>query len=118
MFDTGRSARRRHQETHQMGRRLRYVPEGAMVEITTRTLHGRCLLKPVPEVKEIILGALGRAQRLYGVEIHYLVFLSNHYHLLITPGSALAMARFINYVNSRDRPEGGPVLWMEGEVLG
>ncbi len=51
-----------------MGRRLRFIPpEGALVEVTCRTVQGRFLLTPSADLNEIILGVLGRAQRLYPV---------------------------------------------------
>lgn len=49
------------------GRRLRYVPERSFVEITTRTQQGRFQLRPSPRANDIILGVLGRAERLCGV---------------------------------------------------
>ena len=52
-----------------MPRPLRFVPEHALVEITTRTLHGRLLLKPSPELTEVVLGTIGKAQALYGMTI-------------------------------------------------
>jgi hypothetical protein len=56
-----------------MGRKLRYIPDGgALVEVTCRTLHGRLLLRPSPElddIADIAAGILGRAQRLYPVEL-------------------------------------------------
>jgi len=46
-----------------MGRCLRHVPEGgAMMEITTRTIQGRFLLRPSKDLNEIVLG-IGGAQR-------------------------------------------------------
>lgn len=63
-----------------MGRRIRYIPEGgALVEITSRTVGGRYLLKPSAEVNEAVVGVLARAQRFYEVPMHALVFMSNHY---------------------------------------
>lgn len=83
-----------------MPRRLRFIPpEGALVEVTTRTVQSRFLLKPSRFLNLVILGVLGRAQRLYDVEIHDFVFLSNHYHLLISVDSALQLARFMGYFN-------------------
>ena len=84
-----------------MARRLRFIPEGgALVEVTCRTIQGRFLLKPTAELKPLILGVLGRAQRLYPLEIHAFVFLSNHYHLLLNVETALQLAQFMNYFNS------------------
>jgi hypothetical protein len=63
-----------------MPRAIRFIPEGgALVEITDRTVQGRFLLVPSPELNDIILGVLGRAQRRYGVGLCGFVFLSNHH---------------------------------------
>lgn len=81
-----------------MSRRLRYIPpEGALVELTNRTTQGRYLLRPGIELNRVVAGVLGRAQRLYGVEIHACVFLSDHFHLLMTVQSARQMADFMRY---------------------
>ena len=51
---------------------LRYVPEGgAFVEITINTIQGRYLLRPDwrGRVNELVLGVIGRAQRLYSISI-------------------------------------------------
>jgi hypothetical protein len=84
-----------------MPRSLRYVPApGTLVEVTTRTIHGRLLLKPTPPINQAILGVLGRAQRLYGMVVHLVVVLSNHYHLLVAPTDAEQLAQFMGFVNS------------------
>jgi len=91
-----------------MARRLRFIPEGgALVEVTCRTIQGRFLLKPTEELESLVVGVLARAQRLYPVEIHAYVFLSNHYHLLLSVESALVLARFMNYLNSNLAREAG-----------
>jgi len=46
-----------------MPRPLRFVPAGSLVEVTTRTIQGRLLLKPSPELTEIILGVYGAADQ-------------------------------------------------------
>ncbi|HTG32671.1 MAG TPA: transposase [Thermoanaerobaculia bacterium] len=84
-----------------MGRKLRYLPEeGALVEVTCRTLQGRLLLRPSPELNDIAAGVLGRAQRLYPVDLIALSLLSNHYHMLVRAESAKRLARFVGYFNS------------------
>lgn len=83
-----------------MGRRLRFVPEGHLVEITCRTVQGRFLLKPSAGFEEIFVGILARAAERYPVNVHAYVCMSNHYHLLVTPKSAQALAAFMRYVNS------------------
>jgi hypothetical protein len=84
-----------------MSRRLRFIPDdGALVEVTTRTVHSRYLLRSSRELDEIIVGVLGRAQRLYEVRICGYLFLSSHYHLLLDVDNARQLALFMAYVNS------------------
>lgn len=71
--------------------------------MTTRTQHGRLLLRPHPDLQEIVRGILARAQRLYlppGTGICGFCFLSNHYHLLIRVQNAGQLSAFMRYVNS------------------
>jgi REP element-mobilizing transposase RayT len=83
-----------------MSRKLRFIPEGgAVVETTSRTIQGRLLLRPSPELNDLILGVLGRAQRLYPLEILGYVFASNHYHLLLRVEDARQLSRFMGYFN-------------------
>ena len=83
---------------------LRFIPAGgALVEVTTRTQHGRLLLRPHPDLNEIVLGVLARAQRLYlspGTGICAFAFLANHYHLLLRVRDAGELAGFMRYFNS------------------
>ena len=102
-----------------MARRLRFIPEGgALVEVTCRTIQGRFLLKPTGELRSVVIGVLARAQRLYPVEIHAFVFLSNHYHLLVTVENALQLARFMNYLNSNLAREAGRLNGWEERLWG
>jgi REP element-mobilizing transposase RayT len=71
-----------------------------MVEVVTRTIHGRLLLRPDPETTERIAGVFARAQKLYDMPIHAVAVLSNHYHLLLSPRDAEHLARFMGHVNS------------------
>jgi hypothetical protein len=97
-----------------MARPLRFVPENSIVEITTRTLQGRFLLKPSPELTAIILGIIGKAQALYGMTIHAFVFLSTHAHFLVSPSSAVQLALFMQFVNANVAKEAGRLhLWPE-----
>ena len=84
-----------------MSRRLRFVPEeGSLVEVTCRTIQSRLLLRPSPGLNEIILGVLGRAQRLYKVGVCGFAFLSNHYHLILRVRDAEQLSDFMGYFNS------------------
>jgi len=63
-----------------MSRRLRYIPEGgALVEVTCRTIHSRFLLRPSPELNDIVVGVLARAQRIYPIRLCAFAFPSNHF---------------------------------------
>jgi hypothetical protein len=63
-------------------------------------VQSRFLLTPSAELNEIILGVLGRAQRLYPVGVCGYVFLSTHYHLLLVVEDAQQLADFVGYLNS------------------
>ena len=77
-----------------MGRRIRYVPEG-LVEITVRCFQGCYLLLPSGELNDRFLGVVGRARELFPVQLHVVSVMSNHYHLLMSPGDAeLTLPRF------------------------
>src|SRR5512140_569718 len=97
-----------------MARPLRFIPPGSLVEVTTRTLQGRLLLKPSPELTDLILGVVGKAQALYGMTIHAFVFLSTHAHFLLSPASAGQLARFMQFVNANVAKEAGRLhVWSE-----
>jgi hypothetical protein len=70
-----------------------------MVEVTTRTAGARLLLRPCAVLNERILGILGRALHLYPVDLHAVVFLSNHWHALVSVPDAEALAGFLRHVN-------------------
>jgi hypothetical protein len=98
-----------------MPRSLRYVPApGTLVEVTTRTIQGRLLLRPTPATNQAVLGVLGRAQQIYGMVVHLAVVLSNHYHLLLAPTDAEQLAAFMGFVNSNIAREVGRLVnWKE-----
>ena len=97
-----------------MPRPLRFIPQNSLVEITTRTLQGRLLLKPSPELTDLILGIIGKAQALYDMTIHAFVFLSTHAHFLLSPTSADQLAKFMQFVNANVAKEAGRLhVWRE-----
>ncbi len=83
-----------------MPRPLRFIPEHSLVEITTRTLQGRLLLKPSPELTDLVLGVIGKAQHDYKMILHGFVVVSTHAHLRASPSSAQQLARFMQFVNA------------------
>lgn len=90
-----------------MARKLRYVPPDSFVEITVRTLQGRFLLKPSPQLNDLVLGVLARAQERLAMRVCAFVYLSNHAHLLLRPTDARQLARFMNYIDSNIAREAG-----------
>lgn len=78
----------------------RFVPPGALVEITARTVGGRYLLRPGEALNAGILAVLGRALSLCEVELHAVAFMSNHWHALLTVCDARALSRFVQHVHS------------------
>ena len=80
-------------------RPLRGPHPGQMFEITTRAINRRKLLRPSKEVNNIIVGVIGRAQKHVDVQLHAFVFMSTHYHILLTVKSAEDMSKFIGFIN-------------------
>jgi hypothetical protein len=100
-----------------VGRRLRHFPDRPLVEVTSRTVQGRFLLKPSPGMREIFVGILARAAALYEVEVHAFVCLSNHWHGLVTPKDARELAGFCCYVNTNLSKEAGRLHRWRGPLL-
>jgi REP-associated tyrosine transposase len=99
-----------------MARHPRYVPHGgAIVEVSNRTLQGRFLLRPSPHANEVILGVLGRAQRMFDLLIFAFVFMSDHYHLLVLSHHAHQLARFMEYVDGNLAREMGRISKWRGK---
>lgn len=97
-----------------MGRPLRKIRPKKLVEITCRTVQGRFLLRPSPELNQRVLGVLGRAQRRTGLEIHAFVFTSNHYHLLASPETPEQLVDFMRHIQSNIAREAGDLHdWKE-----
>ena len=72
---------------------------GQLYEITTRTTDKQLLLRPDERVNEIVLGVIGRAQQLNGARLHAFVFMSTHYHMLLSVDDAAQMSGFLRMVN-------------------
>jgi REP element-mobilizing transposase RayT len=87
------------------------------VEVTVRAVQGRFLLKPSPGFREIVIGALARAQSLYPVEVHAVACLSNHLHLLLSPANVYALADFMRHFNTNLSKEAGRLHDWSGPLL-
>jgi len=91
-----------------MPRPIRYIPApNSIFEVTTRTIHGRFLLKPSKKLNSIIIGVIGRALELFPVKLHLFVVASNHIHFILSTGSVDLLASFMNFVNGNIAREAG-----------
>ncbi len=103
-----------------MGYPLRHVPEGGtLVEITINTIQGRYLLRPDQRgrVNELILGVVGRAQRLTSMSIVGISVLSSHAHLLVVPQDAEQMSAFMCHVGRNISDEIGRLHDWPGKLV-
>jgi len=71
-----------------------------MAEATSRVQQRRLLMTPTSAVNEIVMGCIGRAQHHYPVQLHGFVFMSNHFHILLTGADARQVASFIGFLKS------------------
>ncbi|MEZ5332316.1 MAG: transposase [Thermoanaerobaculia bacterium] len=90
-----------------MGRSLRYVPPGELVEVTVTTVQRRFLLRPSRDLVEITYGLVARAARLYPVDVVDFVVLSNHMHLLLVARDSEALSEFMGYLDGNLAKEAG-----------
>ncbi len=80
------------------GHHARFIDERVPLHIISRVFQGRHLLRPHPELNDLILGVVGRAQTLFQkVELFAIVVMSNHLHA-IARGPADELPFFIGYV--------------------
>ena len=93
----------------------RWIPEKTLVEVSTRTFQGRYFLKPTDQVRQIVLGVVGRAQRMYSMDICLITFMSNHYHMLLVPQDARQLARFMGFINGQIAKKILPLLPWKGK---
>ncbi len=100
-----------------MGYKLRHLPGPRLVEVTTRAVQRRFLLRPSRKVNDIVVGALARAQRKYGMKVCYCVYLSNHAHLLLWPDDGKQLADFMRYAHSKVAKELGRLHDWRGGIF-
>ncbi len=101
-----------------MSTTIRHLPPGFnLVEVTVTTVQRRFLLKPTPGFREIVVGALGRAQELYPVQVHALACLSNHLHLLLSPQDVQQLAAFMGHLNTNLSKEAGRLHDWKGPLF-
>jgi len=71
---------------------------GTMYECTGRTINGQMRMVPTAEVVELIIGVVMKAKEKYGFRLYGLVFMSNHYHILVGADDAQHLANFMGYI--------------------
>jgi hypothetical protein len=86
--------------------------------VTCRALHSRLLFCPSPVLNEIVIGALARAKRRYGVRVCFFVCVSNHLHLLLDVDDARQLARFMGYFGSKLAREVGRLTGWTQKIFG
>ncbi len=77
--------------------RPRYVVPG-YVEVCSRTLERRLALLPRTQVKQLMRYVFAYAAQKYGISIHALCVMGNHYHMLLYDGRGL-LPRFMSLAN-------------------
>jgi REP element-mobilizing transposase RayT len=93
-------------------KRFKFAPRGVpfVVELSSKTLQGRFLLRPSKEVNSVILGIIGRALATYsGVKLHALSFVSNHFHILASSPSTKEISDFMCLAKSCIARKVGPL---------
>jgi REP element-mobilizing transposase RayT len=77
----------------------RQILAGATYLVTRRCSERRFFLRPSEELNALFLYVLAVAAARYGVQVHALCVMSNHYHLLVTDPEA-ALPAFVQYLDA------------------
>ena len=88
-------------------RQLRFLQPKSLMEVTTRAIQGRYLLRPGPGLRDLLVGILAKARERYDVRVHAVCAMSSHMHLLLTPADAEQLAGFMGYVKTNISKEVG-----------
>ena len=100
------------------GERLRFIPPSpTLVFVTCRTIQGRDLFRPGPQINDIFLGILGRAQRRHGMRICGVCVMSSHFHLLLEVEDARQLSRFMRDLKSKLAREVNRLTGWRGTVF-
>ena len=67
-----------------MPRPLRLFEPNQLYFVTNRCFQGRLLMRPSKRVNLLIGAILAKAQTRFDIQIYGYVFMSNHYHLIIS----------------------------------
>ena len=98
-------------------REPRYFEPRTLVEVTDVTIQNRHLLRPSAELNDLVIGVLGRAQRVHDdITVCSVVVLSTHMHLLVVPEDPEQLARFMCYVKTAISKEIGKLYDWPGRM--
>jgi REP element-mobilizing transposase RayT len=100
-------------------RRLRFQSgEWKTHFVTCRNIMGFLLMRPDPHTNRIIAGALAYAKEKSeaGIELHAYVFMSNHYHMLITSRDQRTLSNFMCRFNGSLGKELGVIHNFHGKI--
>ena len=97
-----------------MSRKPRMFVPGGYYLITGRTVQGCYIMRPTRRVTDLMGGVIAKAQvRLPEVKIYNLVFLSNHYHIILS-GPPADISQFMEFIGSNiAREVGRAVGWRD-----
>jgi hypothetical protein len=87
------------------------------VYVTRETESRRLLLTPTAELGERILGVLGRARRLYPVDLHGFAFLADRVEMLLTVSTRPRLAGFLGHLYRNVASAAAEVHGWEGGVF-
>lgn len=100
-----------------MGHPLRWNRTDLLYEVTIETIQGRYLLRPSPEVKEIILGVISKAQELYpAIALYAFVFTRNLGTLILSTRDESQFSKFMAYVDGGISRKLGRLLDWSGKL--
>ncbi len=94
----------------------RYFEPRTMVEVTYVALQNRHLLRPSAELNDLVVGVLGRAQRIHDMTVCSAVVLSTHLHLLLVPEDPENLAQFMCFVGTNLSKEIGRLHQWSGKL--
>jgi REP element-mobilizing transposase RayT len=88
---------------------------GEPLFLTLRCFQGRHLMAPSPQVTQTIGGVVAKATHLYpGVQLHDIVVLSNHIHLIATPSDPSQLPRFMGWMAREISVRAGRLIGWRG----
>lgn len=79
----------------------RSILPGGLYEISTRVTGEAMLLAPSADINDVVLGVLGRGLTEHEptATLHAFVFMSNHYHALVSVPDSATLSRLLQFVN-------------------